>query len=164
MTLDRGIAAILALWLLLTILRQVTPELWWRFDLFSLIPRWTFFAPRPIRYDYLLLYRDQKDDGTPGNWRENPYSRQGGWGNLLFNPKSRCYRVVYIFILQALQANKRGSLARDPFYRGLIEIIRSWPGEDGSDEREAVILRSRGSLADAPPQAVLTTGPFSLDS
>jgi len=164
MTLERGIAAILAIWLLLTVLRQLTPESWWRFDLFSLVPRWTFFAPKPIRHDYLVLYRDTGADGTPGPWRDNPYGRKGSWGELVFNPKGRCFRVVYIFILQALRAKGRGLPEQDPFWLGLIEVIRSWPGEDLSGDREAVIMRSQGVLADAPPQAVMTTGRFPLDA
>ncbi len=34
------------------------------------IPNWNFFAPRPVRWDYHLVYRDQRADGSLTEWSE----------------------------------------------------------------------------------------------
>src|SRR5215467_11033948 len=64
---------ILAAWLGLSILNQIRPA--WirsvkRFDIFSAIPIFTFFAPRPGISDWHILYRDKLVDDTVTDWRE----------------------------------------------------------------------------------------------
>ena len=63
----------LSLWFALSVLNQyrrgalIRPVK--RRDAFSLIPTWTFFAPRPGVTDFNILYRDRARDGAFGPWR-----------------------------------------------------------------------------------------------
>src|SRR5258706_8611478 len=59
-----------------------------RRDAFSLIPVWTFFAPRPGVTDYNLLFRDCARDGRCGPWYEiQPEPPR--WFKGLWNPGKR---------------------------------------------------------------------------
>jgi len=61
------VAAVLGLWLVATVLHQFplkASAMLHRLDLFHLIPRWTFFAPRPMTSDYVVIVRlldDQRE-------------------------------------------------------------------------------------------------------
>lgn len=71
------LAGILGAWLIISGLGQIDvsePRSVFQrirqWDLFGLIPIWTFFAPRPAWIDYHLLYRDRLGDGTVSPWTE----------------------------------------------------------------------------------------------
>lgn len=55
-------------------------------DPFSLIPRWTFFAPNPGTTDYHLLHRDQYVDGSLGEFQEDPLGNTRSLLHALWNP------------------------------------------------------------------------------
>jgi hypothetical protein len=40
------------------------------YDVFDLIPFWTFFAPRTLSSDARVLWRERRIDGTLSSWRE----------------------------------------------------------------------------------------------
>lgn len=70
-------ATVFATWFLVSILGQVNVvdprsrfQRMRRYDVFGLIPVWTFFAPRPAWTDYHLLYRDLLDTGEVTAWSE----------------------------------------------------------------------------------------------
>jgi hypothetical protein len=58
-------------------------------DYLGLVPKWTFFAPRPATGDVALLYRDRLANGAITPWTEvlRPSSREL-W-NVLWNPDKR---------------------------------------------------------------------------
>jgi hypothetical protein len=56
-----------------------------KFDRLALIPRWTFFAPRPGRHDQHLVYRDIVD-GIAGEWQEVRCAEFRPARRWLFNP------------------------------------------------------------------------------
>jgi hypothetical protein len=69
------VSLVFAAWLGLTLLNQcdrsrrvIAPLL--RYDVCSVVPIWTFFAPNPGRTDTHIVYRDIYDDGALSNWRE----------------------------------------------------------------------------------------------
>jgi hypothetical protein len=94
--LDVLVGVILATWLAFTIAWN-SPRLDVR--IFShlpvgrwmqLLPSWSFFAPRPVKRDYVLLYRDRYDSGTLSAWRE-VLSEGSEWTltRTIWNPGSR---------------------------------------------------------------------------
>jgi hypothetical protein len=65
--------SLFAIWLAATIAVQFKNKKINRFkhwDYFSMLPTWTFFAPRPGVHDYHLMYRDKYADGTLSFWKE----------------------------------------------------------------------------------------------
>lgn len=83
-----ALVVVFALWLLASIPSQFR-WLWWervaRRDALGLLPRWTFFAPRPGRHDLHILVRDWSDR-TPGPWRELERHPSNPWLRAFWNP------------------------------------------------------------------------------
>jgi hypothetical protein len=75
-------------WLLASIPNQFHWR-WWesiaRRDALGLLPRWTFFAPRPGRHDLHILIRNWSA-GTPGPWRELERPSPHPWLRAVWNP------------------------------------------------------------------------------
>lgn len=83
-----AVAAFLVLWFVATVLHQSPPDWWLRvkkFDRLRLVPRWTFFAPRPGRHDQHLVFRDIVD-GVAGEWLEIQSADFRPTRRWLFNP------------------------------------------------------------------------------
>ena len=63
-------------------------------DFFSVLPKWTFFAPNPGRYDNRILYRDKLQDGQKSDWMELPLIEKRGWLSAIWNPHKRLTKGV----------------------------------------------------------------------
>lgn len=80
------VAALLAAWLVATVIQQFSPEWWTRLvpgDGFGLLPHWSFFAPNPARQDTHVVYRDLQ----AGSWRD--------WHVLTSGPSARTWRWLW---------------------------------------------------------------------
>ena len=94
--LDLAIILLLTGWLLLSALAQL-PWSWCRFvrrwDVFGLIPSFSFFAPNPVSSDCHLLYRHLLSDGSFTGWTEaflwRPVSLR-----FLWNPDRRAEKSI----------------------------------------------------------------------
>jgi len=81
------VGAVLAIWFLLTVLRNI-PSLrtaFQRRDAAQLLPDWALFA-RPRTKDMVLLRRDVLGDGTLTRWREVTVAGPRRWYNVAWNP------------------------------------------------------------------------------
>src|SRR4051812_48659631 len=98
--LTTAVIIVLSVWLGLSGLGQFDAPFITRIrarDHFSLMPRWTFFAPRPGVTDYHLLYQLFPDD-WPNGWHEehlaDPRTVWGAiWNPLKRNKKALCDSV-----------------------------------------------------------------------
>jgi hypothetical protein len=100
--------AALAAWFALSVLGQVAAVRWRapflrplealrglrKYDLFGLIPLWTFFAPRPAWTDFHLLYRDRLADGTLTPWTEVMAIEARRWWHFAWNPRKHERKAV----------------------------------------------------------------------
>jgi hypothetical protein len=102
-----AVGAFLALWFGASLLHQAPPRWWMRlkqFDRLRLVPRWTFFAPRPGRHDQHLVYRDILN-GVAGDWQEiwsGDFRPGRRW---LFNP-TRFRQKALFDLINRLRAAK----------------------------------------------------------
>lgn len=160
--------ALMAIWLLLTVLRQVVDRpSWWRWDVFCLIPRWTFFSPNPIRCDFVLMTRSRDRDQAPDTpWQPSPFLRKRALSELLLNPAGRCNRVVYQLTLAALREHRSsGSVAVDsPVQRALGLVVRGLCNSGAERVPEAVVVQSFGFVTDQPPRVVMAWQPEPSES
>jgi hypothetical protein len=95
------LAGILSAWLLISVAGQINvsePHSVFQrvrqWDLFGLIPIWTFFAPRPAWTDYHLLYRDRLGDGTMSPWTEVVPAIERKPVHALWNPGKRERKAI----------------------------------------------------------------------
>ena len=82
------VGAVLAVWFLLTVLRNIPPlrRALLRGEASGLIPDWALFA-RPRTTDMVLLRRDLLRDGTLTTWREVEVAGPRRWYNFVWNPE-----------------------------------------------------------------------------
>ncbi|MBB6127400.1 hypothetical protein [Mucilaginibacter lappiensis] len=89
----------LACWFLLTILNQFKDTKLAEFirikiDVFALIPLWTFFAPRPGKSDYHLLYRDKITEEQYSEWHEMDITEERTFWSWFWNPEKRDKKIL----------------------------------------------------------------------
>lgn len=77
-----------------------------RYDVFHLLPRWTFFAPNPGTSDYHLLYRDQKEDGTISGWVEIPMVEERKPLSFIWNPEKRSKKILLDVTMSLIQTSQ----------------------------------------------------------
>jgi hypothetical protein len=128
------LTAALALWLSVTILCQLPgelPQALRALDLLSLIPRWYLFAPHPLRFDYVLVYRagrppDQLTDWSPVQWcTQVPPSLAP-----LVNPARRETKVLLDVVQELLVESsgpRRARTSSTGAYRYLLSVASEGP-------------------------------------
>jgi hypothetical protein len=94
---DALVVVLLEVWFVLSIVQQFGPSWFERvreFDIFGLLPLWTFFAPNPGHSDYHLVYRDRAADGTLTAWQELVLAEERDPSAFLWNPQKRSKKVL----------------------------------------------------------------------
>lgn len=64
-----------------------------QYDYFSLLPLWTFFAPRPGVFDTRLVFRDKLINGELSVWREIPLP-ESRYFRFVWNPQKRARKTL----------------------------------------------------------------------
>lgn len=94
-------------WLLLTVGNQFPGSATRRIrslDVLNIVPKWTFFAPRPGQTDIHLLYRSVSDTHCHGQWREvYPVTIRRGW-TAVWNPEKRRRKAIVDLANRLMQA------------------------------------------------------------
>jgi hypothetical protein len=159
---------VLSGWFLISALAQLNVKgiAWLKLrDVFSLIPNWSFFAPRPGTSDYHLLFRDSDVSGEWGKWREIPLaSRRTLWG-ALWNPEKRKTKVLSDVVrglvrLAQNQGFKDFSLTLP--YLAILNYVSSIHRSKACLQTQFMILQSEGFFADRDPQFLFMSGMHNL--
>jgi hypothetical protein len=165
------IGAALAVWLALTVLNQfqrgrlIRPIK--RRDIFSLIPTWTFFAPRPGVTDYNVLYRDRSEDGRCSHWRElDQICPPATARRVLWNPDKRVRKGTSDMCTAVLRVAPRAAgkqILVNLAYISLLNLVSMKPRTALSQERQFLIARSTGYGASRNPKVLFLSGFHRLD-
>ena len=153
--------SLLAVWLVVSVLAQFdlsAARVLKGHDVFSLLPRWSFFAPRPGTFDYHLLYRDLLSDGTFAPWREIPLADERTIGGALWNPEKRCRKALSDTVRSLTQllksAGNKSSLALSIPYLTTLNYVGSRDHDLQATATQFMILRTDGFLAAGDPRLV----------
>jgi hypothetical protein len=126
------------------------------YDYFSLMPVWTFFAPRPGTSDTHLLFRDRLLGIGLTPWRDIPVRRtplRGFW-----NPHKRVAKTLRDLELHLLQLQaaklKREQVCLSMPYLVLINYIAALPRANFSASTQFAVARSWGHYGRAEPDIV----------
>jgi hypothetical protein len=117
-----AVGAFFGLWFAASVLHQAPPRWWMRlkkFDRLRLVPRWTFFAPRPGRHDQHLLYRDIVS-GVAGDWAEIGTGEFRPVRRCLFNPTR--FRQKALFDLVNRLRAARSEFARHGLHPRALQL------------------------------------------
>ncbi len=162
----QGAAILLfAAWLAISIVCQLSrkAENWLRDrDLFSLIPRWNFFAPNPSMQDFHLLYRDRYPDGSVGRWSEPPRMKPNPIVSAFWNPGRRYNKALFDVTQHLLRASE--TLASSPLrlqltlpYVVLLNYVSGFPRWDGAIETQFLLMTSYGRQSPDKPTPVFVS-------
>jgi hypothetical protein len=93
-----SIIIIFVLWFICTIICQFKGKaadfVHTHLDVLNLIPLWTFFAPRPGKSDYHIIYRDKSPDQSMSEWTEVELSEGRNFLDFIWNPRKRNKKVL----------------------------------------------------------------------
>jgi hypothetical protein len=120
-----GMALILSLWFVVSAIGQIPRFKAIRtYDPLSLIPNFSFFAPKPLENDYHFVFRCKYRDGEISNWVELPYCEKRRPWSPIWNPDRRQQKALidscsmlmrYIsFLRESLARNKQKNQKRNP--------------------------------------------------
>ena len=154
--------SVLAVWFGVSILGQfdVRPaHLLRRHDLFGLIPRWTFFAPRPGRTDYHLMLQVFLQD-MPRTWTEQPLAATRTLLGAAWNPEKRNRKALADLVRSMMRV--ASSLDREDLwqiqytvpYIALLAYLSGLAAADGGTHVRFMILESEGFFRDREPWPV----------
>jgi hypothetical protein len=159
----------LALWFALSVLNQfrrgalIRPIK--RRDACSLIPVWTFFAPRPGVTDFNLLYRDRSIDGACGPWQEFTPPAPGGLKGL-WNPGKRVRKGITdmcnTLLRIATQRPGKRMYVQLP-YLTLLHYVCDAPRTPLSHLRQFAVVRTYGFHTDREPTVLFVSALHRLE-
>ena len=152
--------SILALWFLLSALAQLNFRAMGAVkarDMFSLIPNWSFFAPRPGTFDYHLVFRDLGSAGEFSKWQEIPLAEERTLWGAMWNPEKRSKKVLSD-VVQSLVRLAQDKSIRDYSlaipYLVILNYISSFPRKMATLQTQFMILRSDGFFSQQDPQFI----------
>ena len=150
--------AVLVAWLLISTLAQLS----WApmkklktHDAFSLIPNWSFFAPKPGTSDYHLVYRDTDSSGGTGQWREIPLADERTLWGAIWNPQKRKTKTLSDVVRGLITLAKDRSLKDYSLtlpYLAILNYISSLPRSGPWVRTQFMILKSEGFYSEQDPQ------------
>jgi hypothetical protein len=164
------IVGFFSLWFVLSVLNQfgrgalIRPIK--RRDALSLIPVWTFFAPRPGVTDYHVLFRDRGRDGRCGPWHE-VQPDQSRWLKGLWNPEKRVRKGTtdVCNMLMRLPIAKLGKkVYLQVPYLTLLHHVCEEPRTEVSFLRQFAVVRTFGLGSTREPHVVFVSAPHRLES
>ncbi|WP_292811858.1 hypothetical protein [Microbacterium sp.] len=163
--LGAALAVLFGLWLVASIPNQFRWR-WWetvaRRDALGLLPRWTFFAPRPGQHDLHLIFRDRSpvDDAITGPWRQVEFATMPWWLRVVWNPSRFARKAVTdvggALVRAATRAGRSGEspavvaamIQLNPAYLRVLGWVLAQPGDEGGDARQFALVRTQTDDAD----------------
>lgn len=153
------IVGCLGFWLLASVICQFNflrlENFFRRMDFFSLLPRWSFFAPNPGVTDYHLLYRDKNQEDECGRWIEYPIASNRTLLGAVWNPKKRNKKALSDAVQTLVRSSsmlKASEFKTSMCYIALVNFIASLPRDTSGRVTQFMIMESYGHLPDKGPK------------
>lgn len=130
-----------------------------RFDVFGLVPLFTFFAPNPGHSDQHLLYRDRSASGAVGEWVEIPLVDARRWYSVVWGPDKREKKILADAINSLMTSVERQSrsgvdatdlqyyLMLSVPYLTLLNVVVQRPAAPDVTHRQFVVAETFGLAA-----------------
>jgi hypothetical protein len=142
-----------------------------RVGTFSLLPGNSFFAPDPVDVDYHLVFRDFRGNDQLGPWREIPTERDG-WLRLFWSTAKRDHQAMLAAVsgLAGIQefvapivGDAEAIVQVSQPYLFLLHRVVSQPRAEGADERQFMIVETRGFGEQRRMELAILSNPHRLD-
>ncbi len=126
-----------------------------RMDYFSLLPRWSFFAPNPGVTDYHLLYRDKDQEDECGRWTEYAIASKRTLIGAVWNPKKRAKKALSDTVQTMIRSSNKlepSQYKTSICYIALVNFIASLPRQSESKSTQFMIMESYGHYPTKGPK------------
>jgi hypothetical protein len=149
---------ILGVWFLVSVLCQLNVravKLLKAHDPFSLIPNWSFFAPRPGTSDYHLVFRDCNSNGEWSKWKEIPLAQKRTIWGAVWNPEKRNTKTLSDVVRGLVTLSQDRTLKEYSLtlpYLVILNYISSFPRPDKILQTQFMIVKSDGFFTEQDPQ------------
>ena len=160
--LDWIIVVVLAVYLLVTLAYHLDPGDWVirKLDYFSLVPKWTFFAPQPATRNLFLLYRDEYPDGNLGSWAVlyGMEHYRSSW-SFIWNPAKRLRKTLFDLLVTLLSESgaTEENRAKIKMSISYLLILNHIAGFSRSNDAVATQFLVMENDADGPSRSVFTS-------
>lgn len=162
---EAAIVALFSAYFVVSVLGQFdlkTFDNWRYYDVFALVPIWTFFAPSPGQSDYHLIYRDQLPDGTLTDWTEVAITERRNKASFLWNPEKRTKKVLSDVVAMAMGYVRDGEgLGREFIltfpYLVLLNAVCGLPASGEGARRQFLVVETFGFQRQASSMRLLIT-------
>jgi hypothetical protein len=159
------VAVLLTIWFVLSVLGQFDSKIMrsirsW--DSFGLIPRWTFFAPRPGVTDYHLVYQTFVGD-EPRPWREEVLADPRTLWGALWNPQKRNRKALvdsvraFTRMARNLEPDTLWQLQYTIPYIAVLSHLTELTKSEPRTHLRFMILESNGYYAEREPHLLFTS-------
>lgn len=164
--LDFTAIGILVIWFLssvLVLIPQLKPTIR-RWDRLSMVPVWTFFAPRPLTGDYHLLFQDRFPDGTSTDWTEIRMRSARRWWNFIWNPQKRNSKALFDSVTEMAELVRRAdrAIVGSIPYLTLLYFVSSLPRSIKPQSTQFLLMQSFGSQSEERPRVLLRSALHSI--
>lgn len=155
-----------SVWLVFSVINQFGPK-WMnkvkKYDYFSLIPKWTFFAPNPGSTDYHLLYRDILDDGEICKWTPVISPDNRSLVTAIWNPQKRVRKAQADIVraLIRLPDEKKDNIYFIYFtlpYLLLLNTVTNMPCGPNVRSRQFMVMETSGFNGRFQPRQIIRSG------
>ena len=161
------LSVIFVVWFIASVINQFEWK-WWApvraLDCFSILPRWTFFAPRPGTDDVRVIYRDVLKGGTSAGWRELPTAPyRPAVVRMFWNPEKLDNKAVFDLVqmmgmqIEAFKSYPRAALISLPYLQ-LLDPIMQRPRPPDAVARQFALVSTHGHEPPREP-AILMVSP-----
>ena len=126
-------------------------------DAFSLIPNWSFFAPRPGTSDYHLLFRDTDGAGVGGEWQEIPLAQRRTLLGAVWNPQKRKTKTLSDVVRGLVLLSQDRSLREYSLtlpYLIILNYVSALSRPERAGWTQFMILKSEGFYSTQEPQFI----------
>ncbi|SNS20902.1 hypothetical protein SAMN06893096_102512 [Geodermatophilus pulveris] len=166
-----AVIVVLAGWFAVSVVGQVDSRAldWLKArDHFSLIPRWTFFAPKPGTTDYHLVYQSSTDGRALTEWREEQLADTRTVLGAVWNPSKRNKKAL----CDAVRA--MGRMAREVgeentwqvqysiSYIAVLSYLSGLPHPPSATQIRFMVLESDGFFPEWEPRLLFLSAVHAL--
>lgn len=165
------VAAVLGSWLAASVVHQVSPR-WWagriRSDVFGLLPRWNFFAPRPVHDDVHVVFRECRG-GQWSAWQALTPAASPRAIRWIWNPQRYTRKAATDLVnglrrsMARFDATPRAVLLSSS-YVGLLGWVMGQPGAADVTHRQFAVLTSSGFGPEQKLNVLFVSEPHSRDA
>jgi hypothetical protein len=157
---------VFGIWLVATAINQFEWKFWSNvraLDCFGLLPKWTFFAPRPGTNDVRIVYRDHLKDGTRGSWVELPSTPyRNALVRMFWNPEKLENKAVFDLVqalgmeYSACKTHPAATLVSIAYIQ-LLDPIMKRVRNDETIARQFALITTRGHVPPRKPEILMVS-------